>query len=165
MFQSRDIVSQGTIHLGARGPRTFVLGHIVLGRPVNPPSYSSIIFCWVHLSHRKGRVYFGLLLRPPSLQVALGQNNWNTNQNSGNTTNYCQTILKILTALIYKWAWPEGGYMYTHKQTFHKPSPRLSAYQSRPLFFANLDSRLIGARSVQPFFVHSLIWELQKFRN
>ena len=28
---------QGTINLGTRGPRTFVRGHIVLGRPVTPP--------------------------------------------------------------------------------------------------------------------------------
>jgi len=37
MYQSRDIVLQGTINLGTRVPRTFVRGHIVLGRPVNPP--------------------------------------------------------------------------------------------------------------------------------
>jgi len=37
MFQSREILSQGTINLGTRGPRTFVRGHIVLGRPFTPP--------------------------------------------------------------------------------------------------------------------------------
>ena len=36
MYQSRDIVSQGTINLGTRGPRTFVRGHNVSGRPVTP---------------------------------------------------------------------------------------------------------------------------------
>jgi len=34
MYQSRDIVSQGTISLGTRGPRTIVRGRIVPGRPV-----------------------------------------------------------------------------------------------------------------------------------
>jgi len=37
MFQSRDVVSQGTINLGTRGPRRFVQEHIVSGRPVTPP--------------------------------------------------------------------------------------------------------------------------------
>ena len=37
MYQIRDIVSQGMINLGTRGPRKFVQGHIVSGRPVTPP--------------------------------------------------------------------------------------------------------------------------------
>ena len=37
MYQSRDIVSQGKNNLGTRGPRIFVQGHIVLGRPITPP--------------------------------------------------------------------------------------------------------------------------------
>jgi len=37
MYQSRDIISQGTINLGTRGPRTFGRGHIVSGRLVIPP--------------------------------------------------------------------------------------------------------------------------------
>jgi hypothetical protein len=41
MYQSRDIVSQGTIDLGTRGPRTFVQGHIVSGRPFTPPFHPS----------------------------------------------------------------------------------------------------------------------------
>jgi len=32
-------MSQGTINLGTRGPRTFVVGHIVSGRPVTPPFF------------------------------------------------------------------------------------------------------------------------------
>jgi len=41
MYQSRDIVSQGTINLGTRCPRTFVRGHSVWGRPVTPPYLGS----------------------------------------------------------------------------------------------------------------------------
>jgi len=37
MYQCRDIVSQGTISLAIRGPRTFVRGHIVTGRHVTLP--------------------------------------------------------------------------------------------------------------------------------
>jgi len=37
MYQSMDIVSQVTINLGTRSPRTFVWGRIVSGRPVNLP--------------------------------------------------------------------------------------------------------------------------------
>jgi len=37
MYQSRDLVWQGTINFGTGGPRTFVKGHIVKGRPVTPP--------------------------------------------------------------------------------------------------------------------------------
>jgi len=40
MYQSRVIPSQGTINLGARGPRTFVRRHIVSGCPVIPPKNS-----------------------------------------------------------------------------------------------------------------------------
>jgi len=36
-YQSRDIVSRGTINLGTSGPRTFVRGHIVSRYPVTPP--------------------------------------------------------------------------------------------------------------------------------
>ena len=38
MYQSRDIVFLGRLILGTRGPRTFAPGHIVLGRPVTPPT-------------------------------------------------------------------------------------------------------------------------------
>jgi len=41
-YQSWDIVSQGTINLGTRGPRTFVRGHIVSGRAVTPPGIHRI---------------------------------------------------------------------------------------------------------------------------
>ena len=39
MYQFRDIVSQGTINGGTRGPRTFVRGHLISGRPVTPPMW------------------------------------------------------------------------------------------------------------------------------
>ena len=39
MYQCRNIVSPGTINFGTRGPRTFVRGHIVSGRPVTPPHH------------------------------------------------------------------------------------------------------------------------------
>ena len=53
MYQSRDSVSQGTINLGTWDPRTFVVGHLVLGRPITPHlmaantekiEYSTVIF-------------------------------------------------------------------------------------------------------------------------
>jgi len=34
-------VSQVTINLGTRGPRTFVRGHIVSGCPVTPPFFKA----------------------------------------------------------------------------------------------------------------------------
>jgi len=37
MYQSGNIVSQGTINLGTRGSRTFVQGHIFSGHPVTSP--------------------------------------------------------------------------------------------------------------------------------
>jgi len=48
MYQSREIVSQGTINLGTRGPKTFVRGHIVSGRPVTQPKFQTVrdILSW-----------------------------------------------------------------------------------------------------------------------
>jgi len=40
MYQFRDIVFLVRLILGARSPRRFVRGHIVLGRPITPPSKS-----------------------------------------------------------------------------------------------------------------------------
>jgi len=40
MFQCRDIVFPGRFIQGTRGPRKFVLGHIVSGRPVTPPIWA-----------------------------------------------------------------------------------------------------------------------------
>jgi len=42
IYQSRDIVSQGTINLGTMGSRTFVRGHIASGCPVTPPWFPSV---------------------------------------------------------------------------------------------------------------------------
>jgi len=44
-YQSRDIVSHRTINLGTMGPRTFVQGHIVSGRPVTPPRFIYAKLC------------------------------------------------------------------------------------------------------------------------
>jgi len=44
MYKSLDIVSRGTIDLGTSGPRIFVRGHIVSGRPVTPPLFVMVDF-------------------------------------------------------------------------------------------------------------------------
>jgi len=59
MHQSRDIASQGTIDMGTWGPRTFVRGRIVLGRPVIPPR----IFVW-------GHIVLGRPVTPPMRKTA-----------------------------------------------------------------------------------------------
>ena len=41
MYKSRDIVFLGRLILGTMGPRKFVWGHIVSGRPITPPSRSA----------------------------------------------------------------------------------------------------------------------------
>jgi len=60
MYQSRDIVSQGTINLGTRGPRTFVQGHIVTGRPFTPPYFLT----WSLASSTGFSRHFCLILTP-----------------------------------------------------------------------------------------------------
>ena len=69
MYQSRDIVSQGTINLGTRAPTTLVRGHVVSGRPVTPPNVHMYIlwyrivptihmYCTYYVHTRKSLVYF-----------------------------------------------------------------------------------------------------------
>jgi len=50
MYQSRDIVSQGTIDLVTRGPRTFVLGHIVSERLVTPSAFIAVFWILISLN-------------------------------------------------------------------------------------------------------------------
>jgi len=51
MYNDSDVsmqehVSPGTINLGTRGPRKFVQGHIVSGRPITPPKNACQIKFW-----------------------------------------------------------------------------------------------------------------------
>jgi len=48
MYQSRDVVFQGTISLGTRGLRTLVRIHIVSGRPVTPPKIFVLALFYCH---------------------------------------------------------------------------------------------------------------------
>ena len=55
MYQCRDIVSPGTIHLGTREPRKkFEQEHIVSGRPVTPPSSEFFLYegTWACILYR-----------------------------------------------------------------------------------------------------------------
>jgi len=52
MYHSRDFVSQGTINLGTRCPRTFVRGHIVSVRPVTLLNEEVFVVEWREVPKR-----------------------------------------------------------------------------------------------------------------